>query len=393
MLNISKGNNMSDEGIEIIINFDSCWQNGFLEGADAFVEKGKKEKKPVYKVREFFATSQSDQSTDKQLTKNTVLGVLCRLIGDQRKLFEARLEDDYYFKDMEDAVSFSYDTERKSFSEKVIIVNKSDNRCAQSTYLGVIPNDCQLFSSPYSKNLWHVLDLSFDEVCNYLNQGSISDTAMGEISLNNILIKIREIQALEKLEFTETILERFKHRIAKLEQEISELDTNDKKHQSQLTKKANLIEDIKTKISELYKNDALTNLDSALKKAVSKYPKLENKGGVYPMALFGAALYSNAQQLRDKKIVNFLNAKNKLPGFAEDSFSFNGIREFLNPLAGRRKKTVRTPADINKHSGKLMINVKAPIDTKDLAKRIECAGVSSFYLGKKGLAYVEDIRI
>lgn len=29
----------------------------------------------------------------------------------------------------------------------------------------------------------------------------------------------------------------------------------------------------------------------------------------------------------------------------------------------------------------------------DLQEKIDCAGVSSFYLGKKGLAYVEDIRI
>lgn len=380
---------MSDEGIEIVINFDSCWQNGFLDGDDGLEEK---RKKLVPKVRDFFATSKSEQSTDKALTKNTVLGVLCRLIGDQRKLYQARSANDYYFKGMEEAITFSYNAERKSYSEKVVVVNKSDNRAAQSTYLGVIPDDCSLFSSQHSKNLWHVLDLSIEEVCNYIKQGSISDTAMGEMSLNHILNKIREIQALDKLEFTETILDRYKQRIIKLEQEKNELDTNDKKYQSQLNKKADSIEEFKAKISELYRNDALTSLDASLKEAVSKFPKLENKGGVYPMALFGAALYLIAQQLRDKKIVNFLNAENKLSGFAEESFSFNGIRDFLNPLAGGRKKTVRTPAIINKHSGKLVINVKPPIDTKDLVQKIENAGVSSFYLGKKGLAYVDSIR-
>jgi DNA-binding XRE family transcriptional regulator len=390
MLNISRGKNMSDEGIEIVINFDSCWQNGFLEGEDALEVK---RKKLVPKVRKFFATSESDQSTDKSLTKNTVLGVLCRLIGDQRKLYDARQADDYYFKNVEDAISFSYDDGRKAFDEKVIVVNKSDNRCAQSTYLGVIPDNCHLFSSPYAKNLWHVLDLSVDKVCDYLNQDLISETPMGEISLNNILNRIREIQPLKKLEFTETILDRSKQTIAKLEQEISDLDKNDKKYQSQLTKKTDLIEVFKTKISELCKNDSLNSLDAALKEAKSKYPKLENKGGVYPMALYGAALYLTARTLRDKRLVNFLSEKNKLAGFAEESYSFNGIRDFLNPLAGGYKKTVRTPADISKHSGKLVINVRQPIDTADLVKRIEYAGVSSFYLGKKGLAYVEDIRI
>ena len=382
---------MSDEGIEIVINFDSCWQNGFLEGEDGLEEK---RKKLVPKVRDFFATSKSEQSTDKALTKNTVLGVLCRLIGDQRKLYQARSADDYYFKGMEEAITFSYNAERKSYSELVVVINKNnkDSRPAPSTYLGVIPNDCSLFSSQYSKNLWHVLDLSVEEVCNYVNQGSISDKTMGEMSLNHILNKIREIQILDKVEFTETILERYKQQVIKLEQEINELDTNDKKYQSQLNKKVNSVEQFKAKISELYINDALTHLDASLKKAVFKFPKLENKGGVYPMALFGAALYLNAQQLRDKNIVNFLNAENKLSGFAEESFSFNGIRDFLNTLAGGRKKTVRTPAIINKHSGKLVINVKHPIDTKDLVQKIENAGVSSFYLGKKGLAYVDSIR-
>ena len=31
--------------------------------------------------------------------------------------------------------------------------------------------------------------------------------------------------------------------------------------------------------------------------------------------------------------------------------------------------------------------------SEDLKHRIDCAGVSSFYLGKKGLAYVSEIRL
>jgi len=90
--------------------------------------------------------------------------------------------------------------------------------------------------------------------------------------------------------------------------------------------------------------------------------------------------------------INFLSEKNKLSGFAEDSFGFNGIRDFLNPLAGSRKKTIKTPADIKKHAGKLVIYINPPINTEDLYEKIQNAGVSSFYLGKKGLAFVEDIR-
>jgi hypothetical protein len=381
---------MNDAGIDIVINFDSCWQNGFLEAEDGLELK---RKKLVPKVRDFFATSESNQSTKKVLTKSTVLGVLLRLIGDQRKLYDAKQADDYYFKNVEDAISFSYDDGRKAFDEKVIVINKSDNRCAQSTYLGVVADDTQLFSSPYSKNLWHVLDLNINEICDYLNQDSINEIAMGDISLNHVLRKVRDIQSLEKLEFKETTLERHKHTITKLEKEISELDIEDKKYQSQLNKKINSIEKAKSEITKLNSDENKNRLNIFLKKAILKFPKLENKGGVYPMALYGAALYLTAHKLRDEGLVNFLSSKNKLAGFSEESFSFNGTRDFLNPLAGGLKKTVRTPANISKHSGKLLINIKPPIDTKDLIQRIEFAGVSSFYLGKKGLAYVEDIRI
>ena len=48
---------------------------------------------------------------------------------------------------------------------------------------------------------------------------------------------------------------------------------------------------------------------------------------------------------------------------------------------------------LNKASGKLTINLNiAKEQARDLEEKIEDAGVSSFYLGKKGLAYVTDIR-
>ena len=49
---------------------------------------------------------------------------------------------------------------------------------------------------------------------------------------------------------------------------------------------------------------------------------------------------------------------------------------------------------LTKASGTLEINLNISREQAlDLQEKIDCAGVSSFYLGKKGLAYVEDIRI
>ena len=49
---------------------------------------------------------------------------------------------------------------------------------------------------------------------------------------------------------------------------------------------------------------------------------------------------------------------------------------------------------MQKAGGTLKINIDIERETAlDFKEKIENAGVSSFYLGKKGLAYVSDIRI
>ena len=49
---------------------------------------------------------------------------------------------------------------------------------------------------------------------------------------------------------------------------------------------------------------------------------------------------------------------------------------------------------LTKASGRLEINVDIDRNkSEELKGMIECAGVSSFYLGKKGLAYVSQIRV
>ena len=63
-----------------------------------------------------------------------------------------------------------------------------------------------------------------------------------------------------------------------------------------------------------------------------------------------------------------------------------------------RKEKVKGVGEITslmeKAGGVLNIDIAIDRDhAKDLASKIESAGVSSFYLGKKGLAYVSDIRI
>lgn len=87
---------------------------------------------------------------------------------------------------------------------------------------------------------------------------------------------------------------------------------------------------------------------------------------------------------------------------------FNGSRDFMknfitgkekiiwgNPylMIERKKGEGEVVSVLTKASGKLIINLNISKEqARDLEEKIENAGVSSFYLGKKGLAYVTDIR-
>lgn len=87
--------------MKIIIEYDSCWRNAFLGGSN---------NEPVPKKgREFLGsmTSLKKEGNFKvcENTLDTVMGVLNRLIGDQRKLYQARskmYESAYYFEALED---------------------------------------------------------------------------------------------------------------------------------------------------------------------------------------------------------------------------------------------------------------------------------------------------
>ena len=64
------------------------------------------------------------------------------------------------------------------------------------------------------------------------------------------------------------------------------------------------------------------------------------------------------------------------------------LREEFVKGQGKEKKLLR------KVNGTLEVNIDIDRQkAQEIRHLIECAGVSSFYLGKKGLAYVSDIRI
>ena len=83
--------------MQIIIEYDSSWRNSFLDGSN---------NEPLPKGgRNFIASmttlKQPGNYKKRDVSKDTVMGILNRLIGEQRKLYQARQDKEYYFSEIE----------------------------------------------------------------------------------------------------------------------------------------------------------------------------------------------------------------------------------------------------------------------------------------------------
>jgi hypothetical protein len=380
----------------IYIVYDSCWQNSFLHGVDD---------QPITKDnhRKFKATSKSNITDIREIGMTTILGVLCRLIGDQRKLYQARQADNFYFKDIEQSIKFSH-REKTNYFETAFIVNKTEDRPPQSSFMGVLSDETALFFSKYSKNLWSVFDFDIGELFDFILKPRININPLGQISPNRDLrSRIEEISHQDPITLLDSKLSKLKNSIEKETNKHSEKI----KHGGKVTEKdvQRLVEleldYSKLKSSEEDKafNDKLQNVLATLK---NRFPSKESgkehlkKDQVYPMGLYSAALYIMLDELNTSGIdtSGYINNNGNIQGF--NPYGFNGIRDFLNPLSGGKKRCGGTPTKLAKASGILTIELNISQErANELEDMIEAAGVSSFYLGKKGLAYacVNKLRI
>lgn len=365
--------------MRIIIDYHSSWQNSVLTGSND---------KPIQK-RAFKASSKSKEAIDvRGISDNTVLGVLCRLIGDQRKLYQAKLSEDFYFKDLN--ITFNeVKGKTETWNEVAFLINKSENRPPQSGFLGVLDDDEPLFNSEYAYTLWSVLDYDFESLLDFINNPKVI-VKSGEVSPRRILNRVRyEISTMEKIGFIDDYIN--------INEEQIELElSKDKPRQSKLEQ----LREESDRLKIQSKDSNIVAFESKLKAAANKLSNefadqayWEKDNSVYPSRMYAGALYLMVSEMSKQGLdIDELTTKSgSIKGFSKRSF--NGVRDFLNPLMGNKKKTTHTPYPLTKASGQLEIILD--IDTakaKELKQMIDNAGISSFYLGKKGLAYVSDIR-
>lgn len=336
--------------MKIIIEYDSCWRNAFLGGSN---------NEPVPKKgREFLGsmTSLKKEGNFKvcENTLDTVMGVLNRLIGDQRKLYQARskmYESAYYFEALEDKVSF---IDKPQLTNEISFIRNMNGSTDQNAFTGMIKVSDPVFTSEYSQQFWGVLDLDFTQLCDFIIKQS---QVVGSIELNPLSI----INRLESL--------------------------NQEKAQEN--------------------SDDLAQVLKVLNEYFPDIEYLNNKGLITPISIYCSALYLQLARLETS--FNMTTAKTKAGGISGISKRGFTKKDFMDRYTTGPKKTIwgnpfikkekikgqgEVTSMMTKASGQLEISIDVDRDkAQEIKNLIENAGVSSFYLGKKGLAYVSNIRI
>lgn len=341
--------------MQIIIDYESSWRNSFLDGSnnEALPKTGRK-----------FIASMTELKKDgnfkqHQITKDTVMGILNRLIGDQRKLYQARQDENYYFKQIESVLNNSDIKDQIHHKEQeMVFLRNISGSTDQNAFTGMIKAQDAAFNSEFSQQLWGVLFLSLNEVVQFI----LDD----EMSLNNLIInKLDPIIVIDQLE----------------------------------------------KLNEIKAIELSGDIERAYQKIQGMFPdvdfKLTAKGLFTPISFYTAALYIQLFNLNQKyNLSEVMTKSGGLSGISKRGFTkkdfmdryTTGAKKLIWGNPYMLKTRVKGQGDVTKlltkASGRLTINLDIPFDdARDLEKKIENAGVSAFYLGKKGLAYVSSIRI
>lgn len=334
--------------MQIIIEYESSWRNSFLDGEDNTTKRnfiGSMTALGDKKVNNYKART---------ITKNTVMGILNRLIGEQRKLYDVRNSSDYYFKEVEEILTEKDIVDKATLSQETVYLRNISGSTDQNSFTGMIKLSDPWLTASYAKEFWDVLWMSLDELFDFIKDNKTISTKDSILDPLSILDKLEEVKRIKV----------------------------------PLTDEINHIKEI---LSNSYPNFALK--ESA------------NKIGVLP--LYCSALYLKLDRLSEKYDTTFIRAsRGGLTGISHNGFTPKNLMERFT--TGQQKivwgnpyissKFLKGEGEIrqllNKASGQLIINLNISKEhARDLEEKIENAGVSSFYLGKKGLAYVTDIRV
>ena len=150
--------------MQIIIEYESSWRNSFLDGSN---------NEPLPKGgRNFIASmttlKQAGNYKKRDVSKDTVMGVLNRLIGEQRKLYQARQDKEYYFSEIEKILQDKDIVDKSIISNEMAYIRNVSGSTDQNSFTGMIKANDPAFKSEYSPELWGILWLSLDDATQFI---------------------------------------------------------------------------------------------------------------------------------------------------------------------------------------------------------------------------------
>lgn len=335
--------------MKILIEYESSWRNSFLDGNN---------NEPLPKGgRKFIASgtningrsSKPENFIRRNISLDTVMGILNRLIGDQRKLYQARQSAAYYFKEMEQVIRFEDQAEITSEVTYLRNISGSEDR---ESFTGAIKGNDPMFTSDYSGQFWGILSLGFEELCYFI----VENREVKEWRDANPLAVADLFASLGKEKPVENL---------------------------------GIVSDAMQELHRYFPDENYLN----------------RKAEVIPSMFYCSALYLQLGRLGEKYDVSSAKTKRgTICGISKRGFT---KKDFMNRFTtGGKKKIWGNPyirkarikgqgeevSLMSKARGKLAIELDIEREkANELKYMIECAGVSGFYLGKKGLAYVTDI--
>lgn len=342
--------------MRITIKYEASWRNSFLDGSN---------NEPLPKGGRTFVGSMTTLGKrdseggypnfiKRTVTHDTVMGVLNRLIGDQRKLYQCRKSPDYFFVDLETKITFNDQQDQvKPINCETVYIRNMERNTDQNSFTGMIKANDPVFTSNYSSAFWGVLTLNIEDLCRFITDASY------QINSSEHFDPVRVLQKLEELNKLKTIdIDKVKNALETLQKFFPDVTYK--------------INDKKIKPIELY--------CSAL------YLQICRLGTIHDVSL---ALTRNGG-------IAGISKRGFTPKDFMDRYTTGSKKPIWgNPyqLKEKRKGEGEVVSLLTKANGTLDILLDISEDkARQLKDMIEAAGVSSFYLGKKGLAYVDVIR-
>lgn len=336
--------------MKIEIKYESSWRNSFLEDLDGNNKPlPKNGRKFIASGRNLNSRNQPENFIKRGITLDTVMGVLNRLIGDQRKLYQSRQDTSYYFHQIEPSVTFE---DKATITNEMTYIRNITGSTDQNSFTGMVKTKDAIFQSDYSQAFWGVLALDFDELCAYI----VDDN------------KVEASIELDPL----AICDRF---------------------------------DELAKMKPVEKEGVVENAVNVLEARFSGTNYLNSPGKVVPSTVYCSALYLQLERLTERfDISSVLTKSGTISGISKRIFT---KKDFMDRFTTGKKKLVwgnpyirkervvgegEVVSTMTKASGRLDITIDVDREkAKEIRTLIENAGVSSFYLGKKGLAYITNI--